>query len=174
MHRFLFSGVASATSSISANLKGGHIDDTPLRKREYLSRVRAEPDGDTSRGLALIVPDDELSPTASPNVITSNLEAYLNGILKTREKDWDVLGARRIGWLWSDHTSGTESKGRNFVRDVVRRRTQSRDFGHGYHGPIEDSDDSPPGPLGPLNGVVRRTGSVLIGGLNGLVSCVNS
>lgn len=180
IHRAFFSGVASATSSIHANLKGGSIDDTPLRKREHHSPSRSntliESTGSADyKGLSLIVPDDEVVTVASPNAITSNLDAYIQGVVKTREKDRDVIGARRIGALWTGHLAGTEwaspGKGRRF-RDGLRRRTRSvsRDFDDG-------AESSPPsattGRAGPsLNGVVRRTGSVLIGGLNGLVSYV--
>jgi hypothetical protein len=177
IHRAFFSGVASATSSIHANLKGEHIDDTPLRKREHHSPSRSiVTEGASSvdhKGLSLIVPDDEVTAVASPNAITSNLEAYVQGVVKTRERDRDIIGARRIGALWTGHLAGTEwashGKGRRF-RDGLRRRTHSISKDQD-----EGAESSPPSattgkPSTSLNGVVRRTGSVIIGGLGGLVS----
>jgi hypothetical protein len=176
VHRRFFSGVASATSSISANLKVGHLDDTPLRKREHHSPSRSNAltenghpsgDGSSGNGLNLILPDDEVGSVASPNAITSNLESYIHGILKTREKDRDIIGARRIGALWSGHLAGAEWENGGKRRfGNLRRRT------HSISKDAEEGTESSP-PSASAGGVlhgVRRTGSVLIGGLGGLVS----
>ncbi|OCF33863.1 hypothetical protein I316_04575 [Kwoniella heveanensis BCC8398] len=110
VHKLLFSGVAHATSSISANLKGGATEDTPIRKREHHLRYRGDEDDsrDTlsngyqgESGVDLIVPEGEVGPVAPPDVITTDLEAYIKGILRSREKDWDIMGARRVAELWN-------------------------------------------------------------------------
>jgi hypothetical protein len=158
VHRFLLSGVASATSSIHANLKGGNQEDTPLRKREHHLRARLE-DGSSDSGLGLIVPAGEVGVYAPPDVITSDLEAYTKGILKSREKDLDVMGARRIAALWSGQTDLTHRRSqRRLNGGVLRRRTETIDeIGDGEHGPR--------GTFGKMTAV---TGNAIRGGL-GLV-----
>ena len=126
VHRFLFSGVASATSSLHANLKGSGHEDTPLRKREHHLRNRLE-DGSSDSGLALIVPAGEIGTFAPPDVMTSDLEAYTKGILKTREKDWDLMGARRIAALWSGLTDSHTGRSSRRHTGVLRKRSQSAD-----------------------------------------------
>jgi hypothetical protein len=92
----VLSGVVHATSSLSANLKGGNAEDGPLRRREH----RPDISTDTHAGIHLIVPDDEVGSSAAPDVITTNLEAYTSGIKRSKEKDWEQMGAKRIGDLW--------------------------------------------------------------------------
>ncbi|WVF69686.1 hypothetical protein IAT40_004465 [Kwoniella sp. CBS 6097] len=110
VHKLLFSGVAHATSSLHANLKGGATEDTPIRKREHHLRYKGDEDDNKDSltngyqgesGVDLIVPEGEVGPVASPDVITTDLEAYIKGILKSREKDWDIMGARRVAELWN-------------------------------------------------------------------------
>lgn len=155
MPRFFLSGVASATSSISANLKGGGHEDTPLRKREHHHLRNRLEDGSSDSGFNLVVPAGEVGSTAPPDVITSDLEAYTRGILKTREKDWDLMGARRIAALWSGH----DTNGRHHRRlntGVLRRRHESVD---------ETEEAASKGPLGKIG---EKTGLAIKGGL-GLV-----
>ncbi len=47
--------------------------------------------------------------SAAPNIITTDLEAYISGILHSRQKDWDAMGARRIAELWSGRV-GTDAQ----------------------------------------------------------------
>jgi hypothetical protein len=126
VHRFLFSGVASATSSIHANLKGSAHEDTPLRKREHHLRNRLE-DGSSESGVTLVVPAGEIGSSAPPDIMTSDLEAYTKGILKTREKDWDTMGARRIAALWSGQADGRSRRASRRHTGVLRRRDPSVD-----------------------------------------------
>jgi len=128
VHRFLFSGVASATSSLHANLKGSGHEDTPLRKREHHLRNRLE-DGSNDSGLALVVPPGEIGSFAPPDVMTSDLEAYTKGILKTREKDWDLMGVRRIAALWSGQADLRAGRTSRRHAGVLSRRRQSADTG---------------------------------------------
>lgn len=106
----------------------------------------------------MIIPEGEVGPVAPPDVITSDLEAYTRGILKSREKDWDIMGARRIGQLWSG-TAGGDGEGRRFgrlERNVLRRgKTQSRD------GTLDDGDEMGMGKAA-FEGI-KRTGQVLKG-----------
>lgn len=142
VHRFLFSGVASATSSIHANLKGGGLDDTPLRKREHHHLRNRLEDGSSESGFGLIVPAGEVGVYAPPDVMTSDLEAYTKGILKSREKDWDVMGARRIGALWSGQTELRYRRShRGLNGRVLRRRNESVDE------VMEDGNNGPRGTL---------------------------
>lgn len=103
VHRLLISGVANATSTLSANLKGGASEETPtpLRKREKHMKFAEEGDS----GLDMIVPDSGVGSVAGPDIITVDLEAYVKGILKSRERDWDVIGARRVAELWNGHVA---------------------------------------------------------------------
>ena len=161
VHRFLFSGVASATSSLSANLKGGAAEDTPLRKREHHLRFRADDGTDSDSGVGLIVPQGEIGPVAPPDVITTDLDAYTKGILKSREKDWDVMGARRIGALWSGQVDlrHKRSFGR-LDRNVLRRRQTSLDAGR------EDGlDDAQGGARATFEKMTSKTGQAIKGGL---------
>jgi hypothetical protein len=165
--RFLLSGVASAASSVHANLKGGGAEDTPLRKREHHAHFLDHASDDES-GVGLIIPDEEVGSFASPNAITTNLEAYISGVLKSREKDWDTVGARRVAQLWNGHVVSDalkkqrSGKLRHDVRPL-RKRTTSRDVG------VETADGSDTGgggARGALKEMTVRTGQVLKGGLN--------
>jgi len=59
--------------------------------------------------------------------MTSDLEAYTKGILKTREKDWDLMGARRIAALWSGQAELRTDRARRRHTGVLRRREASVD-----------------------------------------------
>ncbi|ORY30331.1 hypothetical protein BCR39DRAFT_564873 [Naematelia encephala] len=166
VHRLL----AHATSSLSANLKGGAAEDTPLRKREHhlrFSRDSLPEDSDNESGVGLIVPEGQVGPVAPPDVITTDLEAYTKGILKSREKDWDVMGARRVAELWNGHTAENfGSAKRSHSRGMLRRRTAS-------HDPVGNDDASDgSGPKGAFE-KIARTGHALRGGF-GLVSRRNT
>ncbi|CAD6576100.1 MAG: hypothetical protein TREMPRED_001578 [Tremellales sp. Tagirdzhanova-0007] len=169
MHRFLLSSVAQATSSISANLKGSAGEDRPLRKREHHLRHRIE-DGETETGVGMIVPEGEIGPVAPPDVVTTDLEAYTKGIINSREKDWDVIGARRVAELWNG--SLAEQAGarpqRRMDRGLLGRRMVSRELES-----LEEGEDShvAHGAKGAFERVTARTGQALKGGF-GLVSDV--
>jgi hypothetical protein len=130
VHHSVLSGVAHATSSISANLKGSSHEDGPLRRRELRPDYSMT---SSESGLKLITPDNEVIPSAPPDVITTNLEAYTNGIKKSKEKDWIEMGAKRIGDLWKGNLGGEENKK---GRGVFRRGTIREE------GTEEDSDDN--------------------------------
>ncbi|WVN89342.1 uncharacterized protein L203_104565 [Cryptococcus depauperatus CBS 7841] len=157
--------VAHTASNLSANLKGV-AEDTPLRRREHhlrqLDLTRFE---DEASGVEMIVPEGEVGMIAPPNVITSDLEAYIRGILRSREKDWDVIGARRVAELWNGTVAdsvdgykkrrgmlsfGLASRARSGSRErekgVLRRRTTSKDES------IQDDDE------GDLRGTIRDLG----------------
>nr|XP_018265333.1 uncharacterized protein I303_01697 [Kwoniella dejecticola CBS 10117]OBR87491.1 hypothetical protein I303_01697 [Kwoniella dejecticola CBS 10117] len=181
VHRLLFNGVASATSSISANLKGGSTEDTPIRKREHHLRFRDDEEGD--QGVGLIIPEGEVGPVAPPDVITTDLDAYIKGILRSREKDWDIMGARRVAQLWNGSVAendpgrkrrnagrmGSMNSSTGSMRDpsrgVLRKRTQSKDFVLGQPGNGIREDDEE----GDLKGALGRAGQAIKGGF-GLVS----
>ncbi|WRT64661.1 uncharacterized protein IL334_001595 [Kwoniella shivajii] len=182
VHRMLFNGVAQATSSLSANLKGGTAEDTPIRKREHHLRFKGDED-DAGEGVGLIVPEGEVGPVAPPDVITTDLEAYIKGVLRSREKDWDIMGARRVAELWNGTladnveerprrrgkmaslSSSTGSNTRDH-RNVLRKRTQSRDFHIGQTGIREDDEGDIKGAIKEISG---RAGQAIKGGF-GLVS----
>ncbi|WVQ83185.1 hypothetical protein IAT38_005324 [Cryptococcus sp. DSM 104549] len=168
----LFSGVAQATSTISANLKGGY-EEGSLRRREHHLHSRMGSDDESDSALVMIIPEGEVGHVAPPDVITSDLEAYTKGILKSREKDWDVMGARRVAELWNG-TVGESEEGRrkkwglggfgskrgNETKEkgVLKKRTQSKD----YAIKEEDGEDD-------LKGTIKdnlgRAGQALRGGL---------
>lgn len=127
----LVSGVAHATSSLSANLKGGAAEDGPLRRREYRPDLSSSPLG--GGGMGLITPDADLGGIAPPDVLTTNLDAYTKCILRTKEKDWTVLGAKRVGDLWK----GTlfEHEGRRGLGGLLGRKGTVREGG------TDDSSD---------------------------------
>lgn len=127
----LVSGVAHATSSLSANLKGGAAEEGPLRRREYRPDLFASPLG--GGGMGLITPDADLGGIAPPDILTTNLDAYTKGIQRTKEKDWVLLGARRIGDLWK----GTlfEHEGKRGLGGLLNRKSTVRDGG------TDDSSD---------------------------------
>ncbi|KAK6903592.1 hypothetical protein I203_107097 [Kwoniella mangroviensis CBS 8507] len=186
VHKLLFNGVAQATSSISANLKGGTTEDTPIRKREHHLRFKGDDEND-GEGVGLIIPEGEVGPVAPPDVITTDLEAYIKGILRSREKDWDIMGARRVAELWNGTVAeGLENdkpkrKGRmrsmnsstGSMRDpnrgVLKKRTQSRDFhSYGSNGGIKE-DDEGDNIKDAIKEISGRAGQAIKGGF-GLVS----
>jgi hypothetical protein len=163
----LFSGVASATSSIQANLKGGAAEDTPIRKREHHlyythnnQSSRSIVDEQPESGIKMIIPEGEVGPVAPPDVITSDLDAYTKGILKSREKDWDVMGARRIAGLWNGQVDLGRRKGGE--KGTLRKKT-----GSGVY------DEGESVGRGAFERVTARTGQAIKGGF-GLVSYVVS
>ena len=166
VHRLLASSVVSATSSLSANLKGGAAEDTPLRKREHHLRFR-ENDADPESGLGLIIPEGQVGQVAPPDIITTDLNAYIRGIQKSREKDWDIIGARRIALLWSGEV-GLHRKPSNRLDRMMRMRTMSKDASKS-----DDGSESGGGARGTFGKVTQKTGQVLKGGL-GLVRWVVS
>ncbi|WWC86774.1 uncharacterized protein L201_001653 [Kwoniella dendrophila CBS 6074] len=183
VHRLLFNGVAQATSSISANLKGGITDDTPIRKREHHLRFKDNDDNDDGQGVGLIVPEGEVGTVAPPDVITTDLEAYIKGILRSREKDWELMGCRKVAELWNGSVAeGIEDRPRRknrmgstmsssgSIRDtgthrnVLKKRTQSRDFAQ--YNIKEDEEGDLKGAFKEISG---RAGQAIKGGF-GLVS----
>ncbi|WWD07525.1 hypothetical protein V865_005626 [Kwoniella europaea PYCC6329] len=186
VHKLLLNGVAQATSSISANLKGGTTEDTPIRKREHHLRFKGDDEND-GEGVGLIIPEGEVGPVAPPDVITTDLEAYIKGILRSREKDWDIMGARRVAELWNGTVAeGLENdkpkrKGRmgsmnsstGSMRDpnrgVLKKRTQSRDFNpYGNNAGIKE-DDEGDNIKDAIKEISGRAGQAIKGGF-GLVS----
>ena len=101
--RLIKATVANAASAIHF----GNSDDGPLRKREYLWDEHDDDDDEYRRRYGHGAADggaDLIHSTgsiAAPNVITANLDAYIQGILRTSHKDQPELGARRIWVLWS-------------------------------------------------------------------------
>lgn len=142
-----------ATSSLTANLKGGGIEDGPLSRRE------ARPDlsigtgaGPSSRdsGVGLITSDTDFGGSAPPDVITCDLDMYTRSVMKSRDKDQVLMGAKRIGDLW---------KGRIFEQEGKRR------FGGVFRsGTIrEDATDEDTDDGGRSMGPIARTGQVFKG-----------
>lgn len=128
VHRLLFSGVGSVASGVSAVVKGGGNDDsTPARKREQHIRFKGR---EEDCGLGIIEPS--VGGAAAPDAITSDLEAYVKGVLKSREKDWDVMGARRVAELWNGRVADDESN---------RSHSRLRVFSRRNHQPQADEDD---------------------------------
>ncbi|KAL7419395.1 hypothetical protein Q5752_006233 [Cryptotrichosporon argae] len=162
VHRLLLSGVASATSTLSANLKGG-ADDTPLRKREHLRRHDVET-RDYASGLELIVADADVGVVAPPDIITTDLEAYTRGVLKSKEKEWDVMGARRIAALWSGHPGGgLHLHGQGF------RTRRLEALGRRRPTVIDEDDDGEGRARHAFKGMTAKTGQALRDGF-GLVA----
>ncbi|TXT11833.1 uncharacterized protein COLE_02243 [Cutaneotrichosporon oleaginosum] len=125
VHRLLLSGVGSVASGVQSVVKGGGANDEglPARKREQHIRFTGR---DEDSGISMIVPSG--AGAAAPDVITSDLEAYVKGVLKSREKDWDIMGARRVAELWS----GRIDDGRAHSRLRVFRRNNQ---------PVADEED---------------------------------
>lgn len=172
----LLTGVAQTASHLSANLKGGGGEETSLRWREHHHRHRLDEQQLEDPGMVMIIPDDEIGSIAPPDAITTHLEAYIKCILKSKEKEWDVMGARRIAELWNgslaDSVEGrrkrrgtlTLSLGRGGSRErgkgVLRKRTTSRD----------DTMREEEGDLkGTIKEISERAGQALRGGM-GIIS----
>lgn len=99
-----------------------------MRKREHHHLRNRLEDGSSDSGFGLVVPVGEVGAYAPPDVMTADLEAYTKGILKSREKDWDVMGARRIAALWSGQTElRYKQSHRGLNGRVLRRRQESVD-----------------------------------------------
>ncbi|ORX33965.1 hypothetical protein BD324DRAFT_653662 [Kockovaella imperatae] len=162
--RLLVSGVTAATSSITANLKGA-AEDAPLRKREH--HMRSLDDADTESGLCLIIPEGEVGTVAPPDIITTDLDAYIKCILKSRQKEWDVMGARRVAWLWSGDID-LRRKPSNRLERVMGIRSTKQDPTKSDDG-SESATGGTGGPRAAFDKVTAVTGHVLKGGL-GLVS----
>ncbi|EIW71183.1 hypothetical protein TREMEDRAFT_71084 [Tremella mesenterica DSM 1558] len=145
------SGVAHATSSLSANLKGQ--DDLSLRRREH--RVRSPDDDERLGGMQLIVPEGQVGHSAPPDVITTDLEAYTRSLIKTKEKDWGLLGARRIAELWNGSFTEHDHKKRNGFDRVFRQRQASKLISD------DDGETSGGGTRGALKGLSNRTGQAI-------------
>ncbi len=106
----------------------------------------------------MIIADGNFGTVAPPDVVTTDLEAYTKGVLKSREKDWDVMGARRVADLWSGNVA---EHGRRPDKGLLRQRAASGDFTN------QDAEDSV-GAKGAFERVTARTGQALKG--FGLVS----
>lgn len=156
--RVLLSGVASAASGVHATLKGGMTEDsTPLRKREQ--HLRFSGDRDDS-GVEMIIPEAEVGPVAAPDVITTGLEAYIKGVLRSREKDWDVMGARHVAELWNGTIAECGSgRAQPRLRVFTRKsRVPMRDLRD-----EDEEDSSVGGRMGTIRGVSTRAGAKLKG-----------
>lgn len=102
--RLIKATVANAAHAIKLSLP----DDGPLRKREYLRDHEDTEEGTIYGRRAsaahdvsdLIMPGGSGGP-AAPNMLSANLESYIQSILRTSHKDQPELGARRIWVLWS-------------------------------------------------------------------------
>lgn len=152
--RVLLSGVASAASGVHATLKGGTEDSTPLRKREQHLRFN-----DDNSGVEMIVPEGEVGPVAAPDVITTGLEPYVKGVLTSREKDWDVMGARHVAELWNGTVAECATSGRGHSRlGVFNRRARGplRDYRD-----EEDDGSAAGGRMGTIRDVSTRAGNKL-------------
>lgn len=101
----------------------------------------------------MIIPEGQVGSVAPPDIITSDLEAYTKGILKSRQKDWDVMGARRVAGLWNGQIVdyGRGNRGQVLKKGSVRE---------------EDGEE-----MGAAKGALAWTGQALKGGF-GLVSWV--
>ncbi|KAL0243554.1 hypothetical protein I308_105520 [Cryptococcus tetragattii IND107] len=172
----LLTGVAQTASHLSANLKGGGGEETSLRWREHQHRHRLDEQQLEDPGMVMIIPDDEIGSIAPPDAITTHLEAYIKCILKSKEKEWDVMGARRIAELWNgslaDSVEGrrkrrgtlTLSLGRGGSRErgkgVLRKRTSSRDD------TMREEEGREEGDLrGTIKEISERAGQALRGGM---------
>jgi len=111
----------------------------------------------------MIIPEGEAGPVAPPDVMTSDLEAYTRGILKSREKDWDIMGARRIAGLWNGQVDLGKRRGSRHGslgkgdKGILRKKASS----------VYDEGDN--GTRGAFERVTARTGQAIKGGF-GLVS----
>lgn len=157
----LVSGVAHATSSLSANLKGGAAEDGPLRRRELRPDLSSSSSSSSPSGMSLITPDHELLSSgnglAPPDAILTNLEIYTKGIMRTKDKDWALIGARRIGELWKGSLFEQESK--RGLGGLLGRKPTVRE--------ASSEDESDEG--GRTKGALARTGQAF----KDLVGCVS-
>lgn len=158
-HKFV-STFVHAGSSLTANLKGGGIEDGPLQRRELhpdLSiGIGTGIDDKYTSGIGLITSDTDFGGSAPPDVIMTDLEMYTRSIMKSREKDQVYMGAKRIGDLWKGHIF--EQEGKRRFGGVFRSGTIPEG------GTDEDTDDG-----GKSMGPIARTGQA-IKGLVGYVS----
>jgi hypothetical protein len=105
--------------------------------------------------MKLITPDSDIGSIAGPDVITTNLEAYTNGIKSMKEKTWEDMGAKKIGNLWKGKVnSGVgEYEGKRGFGGLISRKNTIKD-----DGTEEDSDDHGKG-----KGAFARTGQAFKG-----------
>ncbi|BEI81264.1 hypothetical protein CcaverHIS002_0204240 [Cutaneotrichosporon cavernicola] len=158
VHRILFSSVGSVASGVQSVVKGSANNDEsmPARKREQHIRFTGR---EEDSGISMIVPS--VGGAAAPDVITSDLEAYVKGVLKSREKDWDVMGARRIADLWS---------GRAAEADDSRAQPRLRVFGRRSNLPIADDEDDTSLHLGTTAiGTIRGAAGAAAGAATGAI-----
>jgi hypothetical protein len=158
VHRLLLSGVGSVASGVQSVVKGGTNNDegTPARKREQHIRFMGR---DEDSGLSMIVPS--VGGAAAPDVITSDLEAYVKGVLKSREKDWDIMGARRVAELWS---------GRVADADDNRAHSRLRVFSRRSNMPVADDEDDASVNLGTTAiGTIRGAAGAAAGAATGAI-----
>lgn len=160
VHRLFLSGVAQATSAVSA-IKSGSNDDGPLRKREYFNSTLAEELATSATGVSLIIPDDEVGNVASPNIITSNLDAMVQ-LLKSKEKEVEQLGAKHLSWLWSGKVGGQDLLVKRLTKNYGAKKTRQPTL------LVPDGDESAGGGNRGALGAVRRTGTALKDGVGRL------
>lgn len=154
----MVSNVKHATSTFTAGLKGGGIEDGPLGKREAhpdlsigVGVAGAGTDGKSSSGVGLITSDTDFANSAPPDVIMTDLVMYTRTIMKSKEKDQILMGAKRIGDLWKGHVFEQEKK-RHFGDSLWRSGTIREDATD------EDTDDG-----AKAVGALARTGQALKG-----------
>lgn len=108
----------------------------------------------------MIIPEAEVGPVAAPDVITTGLEAYIKGVLRSREKDWDVMGARHVAELWNGTIAECGSgRAQPRLRVFTRKsRVPMRDLRD-----EDEEDSSVGGRMGTIRGVSTRAGAKLKG-----------
>lgn len=147
------SNLMHATSSLTANLKGGGIEDGPLKNREAHPdlTIGIGTDEKHPSGAGLITPITDYAGSAPPDVIMTDLEMYTRSIMKSRDKDQIAMGAKRIGDLWKGHLFEQEGKrrfGGVFRSGTIREGATD-----------EETDDGAKTMMGPI----ARTGQKLKG-----------
>lgn len=158
VHRILLSGVGSVASGVTSVVKGGanHDEGLPARKREQHIRFTGR---EEDSGISMIVPSS--GGAAAPDAITSDLEGYVRGVLKSREKDWDIMGARRVAELWS---------GRVAEADDSRAQSRLRVFSRRGNQPVADDDDDGSVNLGTTAiGTIRGAAGAAAGAATGAI-----
>lgn len=143
-----------ATSSLTANLKGGGIEDGPLRKREAHPDLSID-NGDKHSGVGLITSDTDFAGSAPPDVIMTDLDLYTRSVMKSREKDQVFMGAKRIGDLWRGQLF--EQEGKRGLGGLLHRKGTIKD--------ADTDDSSDEGGKG--KGVIARTGQAMKGLVGG-------